>query len=262
MAKTKYLRLVILYSVVGLCFYIVLNYCYRARYVLSIKKQVLWQEFEISKVSGQNQSHKQVADIKTILLWTPPNCWDCKPFPAFKHGNLIFQKHDCEYQNCYIMPSDNNISDILNPENYDAVVFNGRTILRMRSDDFPKRRRKEQIYIFLQLEAAARFPVCNSYFDDFFNWTLTHRLNSDIPWTYFEVKTKNNVSVAPSENIKWMVNNGDESVTLNDEELETKLRQKTKFAAWFVSNCVSGNSQRLQFVKKLNKELKRYYAVV
>lgn len=263
MPVTKYLRLLLIFVIFAFCYHVLLLYKNGARYTLSRKGiyenfyfsvTTKNSDFSVASVTSSSAAPETVKAEKRILFWTPtpPNCRDCAPFSAFKYGNLIFKQHNCEYQNCFITPNYGNLTEI-DPENYDALMFNGRPTIRMGLDELPKRRRGDQVYIFVQLEAAVRFPVCQRYFDDFFNWTVTYRLDSDIPWTYFAVKNADNITVGPNKDIKW----DEDSNWKVSDELEGLISNKTELAAWFVSNCYHGDSQRLNFVKKLNEELQR-----
>ena len=83
----------------------------------------------------------------------------------------------------------------------------------------PKDRPKDQAWIFYGLEA----PPYHLYYDNrhiawrnTMNWSMTYRLDSDIPATYGYLEKK---TIFPSKNYSAI------------------YHSKTKFAAWFVSNC-------------------------
>lgn len=186
-------------------------------------------------------------NVKSIILWTPENCSDCAPFKVFKAGNLVFKEHNCEYTNCFIGVKPINRSKF--PP--DAIMFNGRVIKHTSIENLPKLRYSHQKYIFVQLESSKRYPVCQEYYDNFFNWTMTYRLDSDIPWTYFRVKTFDNKTIGPRKGLKWL---NIKNMKPIDRYLEKKLKNKTKLLVWFVSHC---KSLRSLVIKTLNKELER-----
>ncbi|CAG9112859.1 unnamed protein product [Plutella xylostella] len=189
--------------------------------------------------------------LKIILLWIPPKCVDCSPLNNFKRGRRIFEQHNCEYTNCHIMKSHSFYNDIDFKE-FSAILFSGRTITHTPKEDLPTTRNPSQVYVFVQLESNTRYPVCEKRYDDFFNWTMTYRLDSTIPWTYFVVKNKTGAVVAPSNSVSWVKDMEPISI-----KFQYELDSKYKLAAAYISNC-EDSSRRLFFIKTLNQELQRY----
>lgn len=187
-------------------------------------------------------------DIKYILLWTRRKCYECAPFYYMTEGSELFSRRYCPKQNCYITENRTLLGDYTN---FDAILFNGRPILRMKNDTFPTDRSPHQWYVFVQLESSDRFPVCDSKFDNYFNGTMTYRLDSDHPWPYVEIALKNGTIAGPRIDMDW--SNYEDTHPIS-EELREKIRNKRKAAAWFVSNCGT-RSGRERFVKNLQKEL-------
>lgn len=118
--------------------------------------------------------------LKYILIWKPSFY---TPFysPA---GQQRFIESNCEHQNCFVTGDKKYLPDITE---FDAIIFNVRHMQSFRHSDVPIERSPKQIYIFYAMESAEYFPVCDTEYDGFFNWTMTYRLESDIPVTYFEV---------------------------------------------------------------------------
>lgn len=189
--------------------------------------------------------------LKYILLWTPTDCVNCVPFHAFGNGRISFKRLNCPYTNCHITPNRTLLGDYTK---FDAILFNGRQVIDMTAEDLPTIRSQKQIYVFVQLESADRFPVCSGIFDDFFNRTFTYRLDSDFIWSYLRVVLLNGTVVGPSSTMKWIASKDMKKI---DEDLSNKLKFKKKAAAWFVSNCRT-RSRREDFAKFLRKELQRY----
>lgn len=117
---------------------------------------------------------------KYILIWKSSLY---TPFysPA---GQQRFIEHKCEYQNCFVTGDKEYLPDITE---FDAIIFNVRHMQNFRRNEIPKKRSQKQIYIFYAMESPEYFPVCAKDYDGFFNRTMTYRLDSDIPVTYFEV---------------------------------------------------------------------------
>lgn len=78
---------------------------------------------------------------------------------------------------------------------------------------------------------------------------MTYRLDSDILWLYGKiVDLETNKIIEPSVNVNWE----DPDETFNDAELVKIATNKTKTAAWIVSNC-NAPSKRDNFTHKLQE---------
>lgn len=200
-------------------------------------------------------------DIKTILIWKPTQV-----FHSFGLGNKIFRDHNCRYDNCYISSSAKLDIPV---ERYDAVLIYGTA--RKGAVSLPKMKRsRKQLYIFVSHDSSERYPICSADYNDYFNMTMTYRLDSDIPWPYFDVITHDDTEIGPKHDIMWL-----EGIDMDPTsiELKIKLRKKQKLAAWFIDDCEEKKRPKLdgfnnvfskhsnvtwKFVNKLDKELKRY----
>lgn len=198
-------------------------------------------------------------DKKYILLWEPPFVASSRPFKYFNVGNKMFKKFNCRYTNCYILKNYQKLNKIRNASNYDAIMFNGKYLNRLTLDFLPKQRHPRQVFIFVQLEGADRFPVCPAYYDSFFNMTITYRLDSDIPWTYFKIlNTIENTVVGPASSVDWIPYEDMEGLNENDRlELETKKR-----IGAFVRNCLTAEVGLDLYVKSLSDRLLRLATVM
>jgi alpha-1,3-fucosyltransferase len=132
---------------------------------------------------------------------------------------------------------------------YDAVIFNLRG---WEPNNLPHRRLPHQRYVFWSWEA----PVWRIYGDDtsamghflghFFNWTMTHRWDSDMVAPYGYITPTGNVPLHPSpDQMKKLLLSSDDTTKVN------YAKGKTKMAAWFVSHCNSQMSRRIEMVKIL-----------
>lgn len=189
-------------------------------------------------------------DFKYILLWTRK---DYAPFYFYGEGQRAFLKSKCQETKCYVVTDRNFFGG--NLTRFDAIAFNGRN---MNSKDLPKSRSPHQQYIFVNTESADNYPVCDKAFNGFFNKTSTYRIDSDISCGYILIKNKLGDIVGPKKNMRWEKKPKD----VDEEYIDMKrIRNKTKAAAWFVSNCRSRNG-RLSYVKALTKALKPYNLTV
>lgn len=188
-------------------------------------------------------------DKKYILLWEPPFVASTRPFKYFDVGNKIFKKLNCRYTNCFIRKNYQNLNQIKNATNYDAIMFNGKYLNKLTPDYLPKKRHPRQMYVFVQLEGADRFPVCPLHYENFFNLTITYRLDSDIPWTAFKVLTAiENATVGPHRFMEWMYYEDMELLNENDRgQLDTKHRMGA-----FVSTCLTEEVGIDKYVKSLS----------
>lgn len=163
----------------------------------------------------KNEKHK------VMLLFNRPG-WENE-----SDSNAKFAT--CEYNNC-IQTSDRNVLNTA-----DAIMF--ITSLAHMGTSPPidrKHRNPDQVWIFKNIES----PVHHWYTDykstawhNTMNWSVSHRLDSDIPHPagYLRTRTK--------------------PVSLDYESIYNK---KTKTALWVVSNC-NPQSARDQYVEELIK---------
>ena len=72
----------------------------------------------------------------------------------------------------------------------------------------------------------------NGRFHNFFNWTMTYRMDSDISRPYGWITELNNPSFYPADVRDWMTPR-----PLHPEERALRTHPKSKMVAWIVSNC-------------------------
>ncbi|KPJ13478.1 Alpha-(1,3)-fucosyltransferase C [Papilio machaon] len=184
-------------------------------------------------------------DLKFILLWTPK---DFAPFYNLGEGQRAFIKNNCSMINCYVTDDKFFFGDDVTK--FDAIAFNGRNIRTLFKYHIPKKRSPHQKYIYFNTESSDYYPVCSRVFDGFFNWTATYKLNSDILFTYVQIRNRSGEIVGPKRNMEWVKNKSfkkDFSI----------LQNKSKAVAWLVSNCNSRN-KREDVVTYLQKYLQHY----
>ncbi|KAL0820857.1 hypothetical protein ABMA28_005526 [Loxostege sticticalis] len=195
------------------------------------------------RVNIKSDIHKvtlEVVELKFILLWNVPRD---SPFDVMMEGQAAFYKRNCQYKNCFITDNRTFLADVTM---FDAVVFNGKRCPELTAIDLPKRRLETQKYILGATESAHYYPMCDPVYDDFFNWTWTYRLDSDILWRYITIYDLEGHIVGPRPDMKWP-----ELAPVNYDTLRRKLASKYKMVAWFVSNCNS-KSKRERFVGTLD----------
>ncbi|CAG9810443.1 unnamed protein product [Chironomus riparius] len=159
-------------------------------------------------------------------------------------GEEYLKSIDCPVTNC-VFSHDRNF--LPQPTDYDALVFHVGDFNDI--DDLPEVRREDQIYIMAN-EEPPFFSRHNLNYDrNFFNMTLTFRLDSDILWNYglfFDIETGS--VVAPSKYAKWR----EPEIVDDPQILEFVTKSKSKLAAWFVSHC-DAPSNRESLTKKIQE---------
>lgn len=182
-----------------------------------------------------------VSHTKYVLMWNKYH------LIVKDDGNDVFSKLNCSVSNCIFTANRDLLSDY---SRFDAILFNH--IHLNTKEGRPTRRSNSQIYIFTTIESAANLPACEIYNDEFFNWTFTHRLDSDVVWNYFVVRDSIGNIVAPSKNVNWLV---------TKKHISPKIRSifkgRRKAAAWIVSHC-NADSLRDEYLTRLQQHLFHY----
>lgn len=167
--------------------------------------------------------NKYSEETKYILLWDDY-------YLIWYRNKSVFPQINCPIKSCVFFM--NRTSD---SAYFDAIIFPPKNLTR---EFRPSVRTKNQIYIFTSLESSRTAPVCDEFNDNFFNWTLTYRLDSHIPWTYFFIRDRFGAIVAPSLNVVW-----DDSYLNSTTPIKPALKRllfkKTKAAVWIVTFCPS-----------------------
>ncbi|XP_023326749.1 alpha-(1,3)-fucosyltransferase C [Eurytemora carolleeae] len=178
----------------------------------------------LEKLSGPGKKAGKKDLPKRILFWN--DFYGSRNY-GFCCGRNPFRKAKCPVWNCQTTKFRNE-----SLETIDAIVFHQR---KLKTDDLPAKRFPSQQYVFLSLESPSyKEKIVYKQWNQFFNLTMTYRLDSDVPMPYGTVvKTTSRNKTAFGLEI---------------------LEEKTGLAAWFVSHC-NTVSQRELVVKKLMKHL-------
>ncbi|XP_050346009.1 alpha-(1,3)-fucosyltransferase C-like [Nymphalis io] len=191
-------------------------------------------------------------NLKYILQWTSPKN---VPFVYMGEGRQGFIDRNCSFTNCFVTANELYLGDYTK---FDVIAFAGPEVRFMTKlgffDRLPKKRSPHQKYVFASIESAENYPVCSDIFNGFFNWTWTYRLDSEAKWGYIVIRDSTNKIVGPKTNMQWMKLEHMDPVS---EDLKIILRNKTKAAAWFISNCYSRSGREI-FVQRLQKRLAKY----
>ena len=175
--------------------------------------------------------HQQQPISKLILLWN--NFFDVGHFYTSKLSRDLLIRANCPVTNCEF------IDDLEQFNQSDVVIFFAQYLYEVPSYRFP-----HQNFIFFQMESPANTKsktlVANKTRFDFFNRTMTYRLDSDIVDVELHGKIIKKRPTAES--------NYDTSSRLR------KPSSKTKLVAWFTTNCET-KIQREEYVRQLSQHI-------
>lgn len=194
---------------------------------------------------------KKTEDMKNILIWTKSTT---VPFVYLGKGQEVVISENCQYQNCYVTDNKNYLSDLTD---FDALLFHiPEYVWRGKVYNFgiPEKRAPHQKYVLSCIESAHFYPICDSKYDNFFNWTWTYKLDADVKWGYMAIRdAETHEIVGPEKNMVWKNYEND----IVSEEKKAELKKKTRGVAWYVSNCYT-KSGREKFARKLGESLNKY----
>jgi len=189
--------------------------------------------------SGQFESLKKILYFNKYFHLTD---W------RFGFGQEPFISSNCPVTNCYVTDDRSLLSSI---SEYDAILFHARDMdKRVIQVPNQERRKQNQVYVFFLMESPLNdgLNYTNKRFHNFFNWTMTYRLDSDIYRPYGWLSESNSEEVYPSPKLQWMT-----PPEMGTEQIRTK-HKKTKMVAWIVSNC-NTHSNREDYVELLKKHV-------
>ncbi|XP_053374080.1 alpha-(1,3)-fucosyltransferase C-like [Mercenaria mercenaria] len=149
------------------------------------------------------------------------------------------------------------------PVEADAVVFQGNNMPR----DRPTRLDKNQVFVYLNIESPQYLQqtrIGNPFFNDFFNWTMTYRQDSDIPYLYGTVlprsydkseylsKAEKVSGALDIKNYHDKYNITDRRTDRDKKNYSAIFRKKKKSSVWFVSHCGTASKREL-YISKMKK---------
>lgn len=186
------------------------------------------------------------------LQWLP--LYEDEPIEGIEYGQKAFYKRKCTFVNCYVTTG-KSVFFTRNITKFDAILFN---VVNLQIPKIiPMPREASQKYIFYAKDPAATNTIPKK-FDDFFNYTWTYKLDSDISIPFIVVSNKFGDVIGPQTNINWMnimlMKPTKSNIII---ELETK-----KFAvAWIMTNC-RANNRRISYVEVLRESLRSHAMIV
>lgn len=167
----------------------------------------------------------------------------------FGFGNEPFVSNNCPVTNCYVTADRTLLPSLAQ---FDAILFHARDMdKRIIQVPNQERRKPNQVYVFFIMESPLNdgLNYTNKRFHNFFNWTMTYRMDSDIARPYGWISEKTKPSFYPSQVTQWL-----EPRPLHPAERSARTHPKSKMVAWIVSNC-NTHSNREDYAELLKKHI-------
>ncbi|XP_058063621.1 alpha-(1,3)-fucosyltransferase C [Anopheles bellator] len=231
-------RLLLASALFVLFFYLVI---YEKCFKTALNSYKVLDDHNLARARFLEENKALIERPRYILLYTnffKESHWG---LPAETLGPDYFQMKHCPVTNCVLTSYHELITPITE---YDALVFHVATPW---DGPLPDIRGTRQVYVAAIMESPAHTKHMLALDDNFFNWTMTYRLDSDVLFNYQNIiDLESGEVVSPALQPIWR--NGFSSYA-NDTLLDV-VSKKRKMAAQFVSHCGS-LSRRDELVRKL-----------
>ncbi|XP_034490864.1 alpha-(1,3)-fucosyltransferase C [Drosophila innubila] len=187
---------------------------------------------------------------RSILLWSSFFGDERWKLPVDTLGPQDFRDNlNCPVYQCELSNRHDYLPDL---ELYDAIVFHVAQPFPLLQP-LPPRRSSQQAYVFALMEPPGETKHRLNDEQNFYNLTMSYRLDSDIVWPYSHLMDQETgARVAPSLQPYWR-----QPLALgswNDSKVLQLWPKKTKMAAWFVSHCKT-LSKREELAKALQQHI-------
>ncbi|XP_058836521.1 alpha-(1,3)-fucosyltransferase C [Topomyia yanbarensis] len=215
--------------------------------ILFVHTQCLRPSISYYQILEESIQNRRPDDRKYILLYTNffgNRNWYLR---AETVGPDFFKSIQCPVTDCVLT----NNRELLNGvSDYDALLFHiAEPWTYSLFEKVPKIRSPRQIYVAANMESPAHTKHLLEGDHDFFNWTMTYRLDSDIIWNYnYFVEIDTGYIVGPADRPQWRT--GWENY-FNETLLEL-VQGKTKMGVQFVSHC-GAFSRRDELVREIQR---------
>ncbi|XP_057369403.1 alpha-(1,3)-fucosyltransferase C-like [Daphnia carinata] len=203
---------------------------------------------ESNTFQSETEDGNSGSEPKRILYWT--GYYD-RPDMIFGFGQQPFIKAGCKVTNC-VATADRNLLD-----QSDAIIFHAG---QFNSSDLPSKRLGHQRYIFYLFETLPSARDSAIYFsnvvDNFFNWTMTHRRDSDIYCAEPYGKIRRKASSPWIEQLPPTLAPGERPIApaklMETVRNHPRLAKKDKLLAWFCSNQRT-HGRREDYIRQLGQ---------
>lgn len=155
---------------------------------------------------------------------------------------------NCPVHNCLVTQNYTLHTSI---EDFDMVLFLAEGSFRRLVKEVESTRTPAQIYGLIVIEPP-HIVGDLSQLDFKMNWTVSYRTDADVQYGYGYVR--DSVTFEDMSLGIWRVpNNSQISPFVNNSDLPQIVSNKTKMVAWFVSNCNTVQSQRMELAISISK---------
>lgn len=188
--------------------------------------------------------------IKTILFWNGPRRSE---LTIFGTGHDAFVQHKCPVSDCEIVNSPHQYPG--RPlESFDAILFNFNDEFWLNKRPKLHRRPHQRFIFFTQEPPPSIEPMNISGYRNYFNWTMTYRMDSDVRLLYGRIHAK---ASAPKldEEIRAKIQETHLSVHRKGKKRRKTITKKTRLAAAMISHC-NTDGRREDYIKQLKKYVK------
>lgn len=152
---------------------------------------LLYLIFYFSIRCSSNSSRENTRDIKKILFW---NAILGDETLGLGTGDIF--RH-CPVKDCLVTGDRNYV----NPLDFDAILFYSTDMMAW---DVPLSRSLQQLFVIVKMGSPVNYPLINHPFEQYYNISMTYRLDSDLVWTYGVAKdATTDEIVAPLRNTVW-----------------------------------------------------------
>lgn len=200
-----------------------------------------WQQQQRVKIPGQQK-------IKTILFW---NGVKRSELTVFGTGHDAFIQHGCPVSDCEIVNSPHQYPD--RPlESYDAILLNFNDEFWMNKRPHFQRRPKQRFVFFTQEPPPSIEPMNITEYDNYFNWTMTYRMDSDVRLLYGRIRPKPSAPKTAQE-IEEKIKETHSKILYKKNKKKKKKRKS--YVAAMISHCKT-DGRREDYIKQLRKYIK------
>jgi alpha-1,3-fucosyltransferase len=188
----------------------------------------------------------KLVPVKTILIWNSEFRYESAS--DFGTGPEAFVKNECPVTQCQLIY--NKRDDMFNQsgmsfDQFDAVVINMLEVDDNTTTELDKFVRSgHQRFVFLTQESPQTIFLDSSKWNNYFNWTMSYRLESDIRLLYGRVRRKDSAPASRSE--------ARQMIKETHQRSRNFLRGRNRSVAWMASHCET-NSKREAYVTELRK---------
>lgn len=208
---------------------------------------ILFLVRNVSQLSNPKESIDTL-EIKNILYYTP--FWNHKDYGFGLGTDPFVQKCSGRAQRCFVTDDRQHLESM---GDFDAVIFHAVDFQTSEIPRIQQWRKQHQRFVYFNMESPQTYSSLSSP-NNFYNWTITYRQDSDIPKPagWFELTSSPKIYAPPLQTGPWPIMYNQDDFLKQDLSSLTHLAQRPKKVAWIVSKCNTA-SRRNDYVRKLSK---------